>query len=163
MDAMKNPNKEFENIIEQHKTTIYSVCFMYASNRQEADDLFQEILINLWQGLNTFRFDSALKSWIYRIALNTSVSYKRKKHIKTEPLDIAPQLFQPETYIGKQNEILRKRISRLEPIDRAIVLLWLEDMSYEEIGSIIGITPKNVGVKLIRIKEKLKKMNINED
>lgn len=157
-----NSDKEFEDIIEQHKATIYSVCFMYATNREEADDLFQEILINLWLGLKNFRSKSSMKSWIYRIALNTSISYKRKKHIKTEPLDIAPQLFQIETTLGRQNDILHKRITRLEPIDRAIVLLWLEDMSYEEIGGIIGISPKNVGVKLIRIKEKLKKMNNDE-
>lgn len=138
---------------------IYSVCFMYAADREEADDIFQEVLVNIWRGLPSLREHT--KSWIYRIALNTCVSYKRKKRIKTEPLELAPQLFQPETTIGRQTEALHKRITQLEPVDRAIVLLWLENMSYEEIGAIIGIEARNVGVRLIRIKEKLKKMNEN--
>lgn len=180
---MKKPDKFFENLIHRHKAMIYSVCFMYASDRQEADDIFQEVLVNIWKGLPSLQHqgnslseklgndddhviknddDHVIKSWIYRIALNTCVSYKRKKRIKTEPLELAPQLFQQNTNVGRQTEALHKRITQLEPLDRAIVLLWLENMSYEEIGAIIGIETRNVGVRLIRIKEKLKKMNDNE-
>lgn len=160
---MDTSEKEFEQLVERYKATIYSVCFMYSSDKKETDDLFQEVLVNLWQSLKSFRKESGMKSWVYRIALNTCISYKRKKRIKTDPLEIAPEVFQHETSIGRQTSELHQRIISLEPIDRAIVLLWLEDLSYGEIGAITGITPKNVGVRLIRIKEKLKKMNGHEE
>ena len=153
----------FERIIEAHKASIYSVCYMYAANKIEADDIFQEILVNLWKGLKSFRGESELKSWVYRISLNTCISYQRKKRVKTEPLDIAPEIFTTDSPAGRQTEQLRRRITRLDPMDRAIVLLWLEDMAYEEIGAIVGMTAKNVGVRLIRIKEKLKKQRNDED
>ncbi len=132
---------------------------MYASDRHEADDIFQEVLINLWRGLPSFRADSSERSWVYRVSLNTCLSFKRKKRVSTVSLDIAPEVFEPESELGHQTEILHQRISRLEPMDRALVLLWLESMSYDEISAIMGISPKSVGVRLIRIKEKLKKMN----
>ena len=162
-EKLNKPDKVFERIIEAHKASIYSVCYMYAANKIEADDIFQEILINLWNGLKSFRGDSSLKSWVYRISLNTCISYKRKKRINTEPLDIAPEIFTTDSPAGRQTEQLRRRITRLDPMDRAIVLLWLEDMAYEEIGAIVGMTAKNVGVRLIRIKEKLKKQRNDED
>ena len=162
-EKLNKPDKVFERIIEAHKASIYSVCYMYAANKIEADDIFQEILVNLWKGLKSFRGESELKSWVYRISLNTCISYQRKKRVKTEPLDIAPEIFTTDSPVGRQTEQLRRRITRLDPMDRAIVLLWLEDMAYEEIGAIVGMTAKNVGVRLIRIKEKLKKQRNDED
>lgn len=162
-EKLNKPDKMFERIIEAHKASIYSVCYMYAANKIEADDIFQEILVNLWKGLKSFRGESELKSWVYRISLNTCISYQRKKRVKTEPLDIAPEIFTTDSPAGRQTEQLRRRITRLDPMDRAIVLLWLEDMAYEEIGAIVGMTAKNVGVRLIRIKEKLKKQRNDED
>ncbi len=162
-EKLNKPDKVFERIIEAHKASIYSVCYMYAANKIEADDIFQEILVNLWKGLKSFRGESELKSWVYRISLNTCISYQRKKRVKTEPLDIAPEIFTTDSPAGRQTEQLRRRITRLDPMDRAIVLLWLEDMAYEEIGAIVGMTAKNVGVRLIRIKEKLKKQRNDED
>ena len=162
-EKLNKPDKVFERIIEAHKASIYSVCYMYAANKIEADDIFQEILINLWKGLKSFRGESELKSWVYRISLNTCISYQRKKRVKTEPLDIAPEIFTTDSPAGRQTEQLRRRITRLDPMDRAIVLLWLEDMAYEEIGAIVGMSAKNVGVRLIRIKEKLKKQRNDED
>lgn len=156
---MKQEEKDFQQFVDRHKSVIYSVCYMYAKGREEADDIFQEVLINLWKGLQTFRGESAERSWVYRISLNTCISYKRKKQISTVPLDIAPDVLSPDTAVGRQTEMLHARIGQLEPVDRALVLLWLENMSYEEIGAIVGLPAKNVGVRLVRIKEKLKKMN----
>ena len=102
-----------------------------------------------------------MRSWIYRVALNVCVSLDRKrKKLRTVPLtmDINPYEETETNHNSKQMDILRRRISRLPQFDRAIVLLWLENMSYEEIGAIVGITPKNVSVKLVRIKEQLKNM-----
>lgn len=156
---MNGPEQAFELLVKEYKSTIYSVCFMFAENRAEADDLFQEALINLWQGSGKFRGDSTLKSWIYRVTLNTCISYKRKKRIKTIPMDIAPELFSEESVEGRQSKQLHDRIYHLPPMDRAIILLWLENLPYDEIGEIVGMPAKAIGVRLVRIREKLKKIS----
>ena len=152
--------REFENIVREHKGTIYTVCYMFSNDRDEVADLFQETLINLWRGSGTFRGDSALNSWIWKVALNTCISYdrKRKRGITTEPLSMNIDLFDDTAEENRQITLLRDRIGKLGPFDRAIVLLWLENLSYEEIGQIVGITAKNVSVRLFRIREQLKKM-----
>ena len=152
--------REFEKIVAENKGTIYTVCYMFSNDRDEVADLFQETLINLWRGSGTFRGDSALNSWIWKVALNTCITFDRKKKrgITTEPLSMNIDLFDDVDQDNRQVAILRERISKLGPFDRAIVLLWLENLSYEEIGQIVGITPGNVSVRLVRIREQLKKM-----
>ncbi|MDE7350150.1 MAG: sigma-70 family RNA polymerase sigma factor [Muribaculaceae bacterium] len=149
---------DFERLVMEHKSTIYSVCYMFTETKPEADDLFQEVLISLWQGLDTFRGDANIRSWVYRVSMNTCISYKRKKKLSTVSLDFSPDAIAPDSPRSKQARMLHDRISALEPFDRAIVLLWLEDMSYDEIAAIVGISPKAVGVRLLRIKEKLKSL-----
>lgn len=153
-----NLQASFERLVSEQKSTIYSVCYMFAEGKTEADDLFQDVLVNLWRGFKSFRGESAVRSWVYRVSLNTCISAERKKKLKTVPLEVAPEVFDITTQEGRQNAMLHQRITRLEKFDRAIVLLWLEDMSYEEIGAIVGLTPKAVGVRLVRIKEKLKSL-----
>ena len=152
--------REFEKIVAENKGTIYTVCYMFSNDSNEVADLFQETLINLWRGSGTFRGDSALNSWIWKVALNTCITFDRKKKrgITTEPLSMNIDLFDDTDQDNRQVAILRERISKLGPFDRAIVLLWLENLSYEEIGQIVGITPGNVSVRLVRIREQLKKM-----
>lgn len=158
--AMSQKEQEFTIIIEQHRSTIYSVCFMFAKSSNEADDLFQEILIRLWQGFDNFRHESKLSTWVWRVSLNTCISADRKlKHHKEAAIDFGRNLYHDSDTESRQAQMLHERIQRLQPFDRAIVLLWLESMSYEEIAAIVGITPKNVSVRLYRIKEELKKMN----
>lgn len=156
---MNQDKLKYRNFVDRHKATIYTVCYMYADRHEEADDLFQETLINLWRGFSDFRNESTERTWVYRVSLNTCLSYKRKKKMKTEPLDISSEIFDNSNEVGAQTQMLHARISALEPMDRALVLLWLENMSYDEIGAILGVSAKNVGVRLVRIKEKLKKMN----
>ena len=150
---------DFERLVMEHMRTIYSVCYMFTETKPEADDLFQEVLVSLWQGRNSFRGDSSLRSWVYRVSMNTCISYKRKRKIQTEPLDFSSGSLAPDSPESKQAKMLHERIGRLEPFDRAIVLLWLEDMPYDEIAAIVGISTKAVGVRLVRIKEKLKSMH----
>ncbi|MBD5246453.1 MAG: sigma-70 family RNA polymerase sigma factor [Barnesiella sp.] len=156
---MNESEQVFELLVRENKSTIYSVCYMFAADRAEADDLFQDALINLWNGFDRFRGESSLKSWIYRVTLNTCISYKRKKRIKTIPLEISPDCFSEDSAEGRQSRMLHDRIYQLGPMDRAIILLWLEDLPYDEIGAIVGLSAKSVGVRLVRIREKLKKMS----
>lgn len=149
---------DFERLVMEHKSTIYSVCYMFTETKSEADDLFQEVLISLWQGLGSFRGDASVRSWVYRVSMNTCISYKRKKKLPTVALDFSPDAVAPDSPTSKQARMVHDRIAALEPFDRAIVLLWLEDMSYDEIAAIVGISTKNVGVRLVRIKEKLKSL-----
>lgn len=152
---------DFARIIREHKGTIYTVCYMFSKDEEEVADLFQDILVNLWKGFAGFRGDSSARTWIYRVSLNTCISAERKKKRKGEnvPLDININLFDDSSEDLKQIRMLQSRISKLGPFDRAIILLWLENLSYDEIGSIVGITAKNVSVRLFRIKEQLKKMS----
>ena len=123
-------------------------------------DLFQEVLVNLWKSFPTFEGRSDVRTWVYRVALNVCVSLDRKKkRRKTVPLTMDVNPYEDENPNSKQMELLRKRINKLGPFDRAIIMLWLENMSYDEIGQVVGISTKNVSVRLYRIKEELKKMN----
>ena len=151
---------EFARIIRENKGTIYTVCYMFSKDKEEVDDLFQEALIKLWQGLASFKGDSDLKTWIYKVTLNSCISIDRKKRRNTiEPLSMNINLFEDRDEDTRQIDMLHKRISRLKPFDRAIVLLWLENMPYEEIGQVVGISTTNVSSRLYRIKEQLKNMN----
>ena len=132
---------------------------MFSKDEEEVNDLFQEILINLWNGYESFEGRSNLRTWVYRVSLNTCISQDRKKKKKaTIPLSMDINLFADQDEGTRQVDMLRQRINKLGPFDRAIILLWLENMSYEEIGQIVGISTKNVSVRLYRIKEQLKKM-----
>ena len=156
---MNNKETEFSRIIREQKATIYTVCYMFSKDKQEVDDLFQEVLVKLWQGYDSFQGKSDLRTWIYRVSLNTCISIDRKKkRRKTQPLLEGIDLFDKNDADNRQTDMLHERIGRLQPFDRAIVLLWLENMSYDEIAQIVGISVKNVSVKLYRIKEQLKQM-----
>ena len=154
--------KEFEKIVKEHKNTIYTVCFMFSKDTDEVNDLFQEILINLWQGFNSFKGESSIRTWIWRVSLNTCISSERKKSkLHTVPLSMDINLYEDTDEDSRQIQMLYNRINRLKPFDRAIVLLWLDNLSYDEIAAIVGISVKNVSVRLVRIKEELKKMSNN--
>src|SRR5574344_750641 len=157
MEALQST---FEQIVEANKSTIYTVCYMFSKDSEEVNDLFQEVLINLWKGLGSFKAESNIRTWIYRIALNTCISAERKKRkFETVPLDVNIDLFDKGDEETRQAQILHDRINKLPPFDKAIVLLWLESLSYDEIGAIVGISTKNVASHLVRIKEKLKTLS----
>ena len=147
-------------MVQEHKNTIYTVCFMFSNDSDEVNDLFQEVLINLWKGYSSFKMLSGIDTWIWKVSFNTCISSerKKKKH-KTVPLSMDIDLFQDKDDESKQICFLYQRIHRLKPLDRAIVLLWLEGISYEDIGAIVGISTKNVSVRLFRIRIELKNMS----
>lgn len=157
---MKVDELKFAQLMKEHRSTIYTVCYMYSNDADEVKDLFQEVLINLWKGFGKFREECAVNTWIYRVSLNTCISLARKKKRvgKTVELSMNTNLFEDDDNDVRQIRQLYDRIHKLGAIDRAIILLWLDNISYDEIGQIIGISSKSVSVKLVRIKEKLKNM-----
>ena len=151
--------QEFARLVREHQSTIYTVCYMFSKDSEEVNDLFQEILVNLWRGFGKFEGRSDIRTWFYRVSLNTCITIDRKKkRNKTIPLSMNINLYEDNDADTKQVQMLYNRINKLGPFDRAIVLLWLEGIPYDEIGEIIGISAKNVSVKLVRIREKLKQM-----
>ena len=157
---MTTQERQFAQIVAEHKSTIYTVCYMFSQDADEVNDLFQEVLIHLWKGFDSFEHRSDIRTWIYRVALNTCISLERKKRRSaTARLTMDINLFEDRDEDTRQVDMLHKRISKLQPFDRAIVLLWLENLPYEEIGQIVGITAKNVSVRLFRIREQLKQMS----
>ena len=158
--TMTTLEKQFAQTVAEHKSTIYTVCYMFSQDADEVNDLFQEVLVNLWKGFESFEHRSDLRTWIYRVALNTCISLDRKKRrAATVKVTMDINLFKDNDEDTRQVDMLHKRISKLQPFDRAIVLLWLENLPYEEIGQIVGISTKNVSVRLFRIREQLKNMS----
>lgn len=156
---MNITEREFTQLVQEQKSTIYTVCYMFARDKDEAADLFQDVLINLWKGIGKFRNDSEISTWVYRVSLNTCISADRKKRkMPTTRLDMNIDLFDDDDTDSRQIQVLRQRIQRLQPLDRAIVLLWLESLSYQEIADIVGLTPKNISVRLTRIRLQLKQL-----
>ncbi len=158
MDKKTPLEQEFVKLLDEYRTTIYTVCFMFSKDRDEVNDMYQEVSINLWKGLQSFQGNSEMRTWVYRVSLNTCISFDRKKRRRnTVPLT-GIDLYEETDRESKQIKALYNRINRLEPLDRAVILLWLENLPYDEIGAIMGITVKNVSVKLSRIREQLKNM-----
>ncbi len=153
-----NHKKEFAELVNRYKDVIFKVCYVYAS-REELEDYYQEVLIQLWRSLPKFRNESKMSTWIYRISLNTCISYVRKNKkvnkVSLIDLDFIDNDIEKKYYIDE----LYLLINRLNKFEKAIILLWLEERDYEEIASIVGISKNNVAVKLNRIKEKLRRMS----
>lgn len=151
----------FLRTIEEHKQLIYKVCFVYATQQNTIDDLYQEVVLNLWKALPRFRNDSKLSTWVYRIALNTCVSCLRsaKRQPQTVPFTLSmANLFSDVQEKANLGELYRL-IGKLGEMDRAVILLWLDENSYKEIAEILGISPSVVGVRINRIKAKLREMS----
>ena len=162
---MNDPNlgKAFIELVQQNERLIYKVCSFYVSDEFPMTDLYQEVVYNLWRSFPKFRNESSLSTWMYRIALNTCISgirkeLKRPKHVPIAELE--EHLIEPESMEENIREMY-KLIYRLKTLERAIILLYLEEKSYQEIADITGLTINNVAIKLKRIKEKLKKMSEN--
>jgi len=157
---MDNKEREFAQIVLENKRRIYTVCYMFSKDADEVNDLFQEILVNLWKGLQSYEGDKFIGTWVWRVSFNTCINYskKQKRALEKVPLDVNINLFEDMDEDSMQIRQLYDRINKLGYIDRSIILMWLENLSYDEIGSILGITANNVSVKLVRIREKLKSM-----
>lgn len=152
----------FVNLVNEHQGLIHKVCNLYESDREARDDLFQEIVLQLWKSFHTFRGDAKITTWMYRIALNTAISglRKQKRGLQTEDLNERHFNFS-ETSTDDHEENLQKlqwSIRQLSEIERAIIMMALDEVPYDEIAETIGITQNNVRVRMNRIREKLRKL-----
>lgn len=160
---MIGDEQKFISLINEHQGLIHKVCFMYESDREVRNDLFQEIVLQLWKSFPTFRGEAKITTWMYRIALNTAISGYRKqtRNVKTEDLDEV-HLNISEQYGTDDGEEHAQRlqwaIRQLSEIERAMIMMALEEVPYEEIAETIGITQNNVRVRMNRIREKLRKL-----
>lgn len=151
----------FIALVEEHKRIIYKVCYVYATDKENLNDLYQEVVINLWKAYPRFRGECAASTWVYRIGLNTCISFFRKSKSRPEvvPITVDLEAFADEEDKTASLRELYRMINSLGQLERALILLWLEERSYQEIADIIGISKNNVAVRLNRIREKLRAMS----
>lgn len=165
---MENKESYFRKVIKENKDRIYRICCYYISTDNYRQDLYQEILVNIWKELESFRAESAISTWIYRIAVNTSLLfiYKEKK-LKVINEDISKlkveyiqdeELIKDKIDLEKNINLLLRCINKLPATDKTIISLVLENLSYKEISEITGLTINHIGVKVNRIKKELKKI-----
>jgi RNA polymerase sigma-70 factor, ECF subfamily len=162
----KEIETQFENRIKEHQLLIYKVCRIYAYSESDRQDLYQEIVIQLWNAFQTFRGDSKFSTWLYRVALNTAITGLRKKKLlikSYEPNNLPIESGDIE-YDEQQDENLKElyiAIEKLNETEKAIVILYLENKTYEEMEDVLGINQGNLRVKMNRIKDKLRNLTKN--
>lgn len=158
--------QEFLSVIKEYERVIYKVCYLYATQNAPLNDLYQEVVLNIWKAFGKFRGESKISTWIYRIALNTCISFIRKEKNIPEIVNLTQEA---SWMTDEQDELqvmlkeLHLLINRLGQLDKSIILLYLEEKSYEEISEIMGLTVTNVATKISRIKDKLRKMNVENN
>ena len=148
----------FESTVADHDAMIRRICLGYAHTSQDLEDLYQDVLVNIWRGLPAFRADSSMRTWVYRIALNTCVSTLRIRTRQPPLTSLDDVILVPDRSLEKKEAVkeLYECIATLGPIDKAIVMMWLDEYSYEEIADTIGLKRNNVATRLHRAKERLK-------
>jgi len=159
----KELEHSFITELERNQNIVHKVCRIYTSNKDQHNDLFQEITIQLWKAYPKFRGDSKFSTWMYRVALNTAITLyrKSKRSIKTQDYETVIFKIKSEDYDDTEEEqlkIMYEAIKQLSDIEKALIFLYLEDKNYKEIAETIGITEVNARVKMNRIKTKLKKI-----
>ncbi len=156
---MSNHEKEqrFLDIIAQNKQIIYKICYTYATDNEHFNDLYQETLINMWQGLDNYRGDASISTWIYRTCINTCVTFyrKNKKFSNHKSIECIVDIAIDDDNRAENLKEMYRLINRLNKLEKAIILLWLDEKSYDEISEITGLTRNNVASRLRRIKAKL--------
>lgn len=159
---METKEQEFLTRIEQHKGILYKVSKMYMDNPDDQQDLFQEIVCQLWKAYDSFRSESKFSTWMYRVALNTAIVFLKKEKRKVDKYDLPSTNIKEEESDGdvKENQLnhFYKALQKLDKIDKAIMFYQLEGFSHKEIAENLGISEGNARVKLNRAKEKLKEI-----
>ena len=151
---------QFLKQLEEHSDILHKIGNVYSTSKEDKEDLIQEMVYQLWRSFKNFRKESKFSTWMYRVSLNTALMEKRKCHINIDENEISGKELKHITSENQNEEIqiLYRAINTLNCSDKAITLLYLEEKSYKEISEITGLTVKNVSVKIVRIKSKLKKL-----
>lgn len=156
----------FIKAIKDNERLILKIASVYTNNTDDKADLVQEIIYQLWKSFDTFQQQASLSTWLYRVALNVAIYQLKisKRRVETIPIDEQLLNHQDEdtSAIDQQWELFRQQIEALNLLDKAIIMLYLDNKSHEEIAEIVGISTSNVGTKMQRIKEKLRKQNKNQ-
>jgi RNA polymerase sigma factor (sigma-70 family) len=160
--------KQFLEIVRNNQGIIHKVCNIYCDNEEDRNDLVQEILAQLWKSFPSFRNESKFTTWMYRVALNTAITSFKKYKRQPDRAPLSNQNFQiADEIVSSEMEdhirLLRDAVSKLTGIEKSIILLYLENKSYEDIAEITGITQNYVRVKMNRIKKKLKLLMTSEE
>ena len=163
---MKEKEPEFLKRIAKHKGILYKVSKMYMDNHDDQQDLFQEIVCQLWKSYDSFRNESQFSTWMYRVAINTAIVFLKKEKRKVDKYEIVSENIKEEADDSEvkesQIEHFYKAVQKLEKIDKAIIFYQLEGFSHKEIGDNLGISEGNARVKLNRAKEKLREIIKNQ-
>jgi RNA polymerase sigma factor (sigma-70 family) len=158
-------NKELEHsfveLLEKHQNIVHKVCRLYTNNQDAHNDLFQEITIQLWKAYPKFRGDAKFSTWMYRVGLNTAITLyrKSKRTIKTQEFETVSFKIKSVEYDDTEEQrlkLLYEAVHQLNDIEKALVLLYLEDKNYKEISETLGISEVNARVKMNRVKKKLR-------
>lgn len=157
----ENKNIQFNKLIEDHKGILFKVARTYCQNDEDRQDLIQEIRIQIWQSLAKYNTDFKMSTWLYRISINTAISFYRKdKKRQQTSVNLDKQFEQPSDAYDKDKEcklnLLEQFIYELNEFDKALMLLYLDGKSHDEISNVLGVSKSNVGTKISRIKDKLK-------
>lgn len=155
---------EFKKLIAVENATISRICFSYSGSVAEYEDLRQDALINIWRGMNSFRGGSSERTWIYRVTVNSCLSTIRKQsRHQHESLDALYGLIDSEDSDKEAIEQLHQAINTLDPEDKAVIMMWLDELSYDEIGAAMGLNRNTIATRIRRIKEKITKEYKKED
>ncbi|WP_118974825.1 RNA polymerase sigma factor [Taibaiella koreensis] len=161
MKSGNNNNEQLEHLLETHKGILFKVARAYCAREEDRQDLIQEMMIQVWHALPRYDVQYKMSTWLYRIALNVAISYYRKQSRKTIHIPLDDQAEQVTDYESGSREqqlrLLEQFIAELNELDKALILLYLEDKSHAEIGDIMGLSISNVGTRVGRIKDRLKK------
>lgn len=154
---MTGNDDSFRRLISDHSAIINKVCYMYADSVEDFDDMRQEAFINLWNGYASFRGEAVLSTWVYRVTLNSCVSYFRKYHRNGHmtPLDTIYDLPSSDIDLDCRMNEMHALINKLGRVEKALILLWLDEYPYDTIADIMGLPRNTVASRLHRIKEKL--------
>ena len=154
-----NEQNDFLSIIDENQKIISRYCLMYTNELMSFEDLYQETIYNLWKSYQSFKGNCKSSTWVYRVTINTCITYIRLKYKRGHQLELTKAINMPAEIAADNNKKeLYSMISRLSLMDRSIIMLWLDEKSYTEIAETLGISETNVGSRLNRAKEKLKQM-----
>lgn len=161
--SMRQAAQRFAAVIASQGNLIASICLSFARTREEFEDMRQDALLNIWNGLASFRAESAASTWVYRVTLNTCVSYKRRSRVSERQAEAFDEFYR-DLYEDVSDEdqeryrLMYRLIASLRPVDRSIMLLWLDDNTYDEIAEVMGLTREAVAARLKRARDRMASM-----